>query len=134
MPYVAITRLRVRSWRYLPMFLLQSFRADRQAKAASGNLAADVLADANWTFWTRSVWSDEAAMRAFMTAPPHRNIMPRLIEWCDEAALAHWTQDTAEPPSWQEVHSRLMKDGRRSRVAHPSAQQDKFEFPSPRAA
>jgi hypothetical protein len=134
MPLVAITRLRVRSWRYLPMFLLQSFRAERQAKAAPGNLAAGELADADRTFWTRSVWSDEAVMRGFMTAPPHRNIMPRLIEWCDEAAFLHWTQETAEPQSWQEAHRRLMKERRRSRVAHPSERQDKFEFPPPRAA
>jgi heme-degrading monooxygenase HmoA len=134
MPLVAITRLRVRSWRYLPAFLLQSFRAERQAKAAPGNLAADELADGDRTFWTRSMWTDAAAMRAFVIAPPHRNIMPRLIEWCDEAAFVQWAQESAELPSWQEAHRRLMKEGRRSRVAHPSGRQDKFEFPPPRAA
>ena len=33
MPLVAITRLRVRSWRYLPIFFLQALRSD-QASAA----------------------------------------------------------------------------------------------------
>ena len=37
MPFVSITRLRVRSWRYLPGFLIQSFRAARQAKRATGS-------------------------------------------------------------------------------------------------
>jgi hypothetical protein len=32
MPFVSITRLRVRRWRYLPQFLFQSIRAARQAK------------------------------------------------------------------------------------------------------
>jgi hypothetical protein len=32
MPFVSITRLRVWSWRYLPGFLIQSFRAARQAR------------------------------------------------------------------------------------------------------
>jgi hypothetical protein len=32
MPIVSLTRLRVRSWRYLPGFLLDSVRSARQAK------------------------------------------------------------------------------------------------------
>jgi hypothetical protein len=39
MPLVSITRLRVRSFRYLPAFLLGSLRSAREAKNASGNLA-----------------------------------------------------------------------------------------------
>jgi hypothetical protein len=35
MPFVSITRLRVRSWRYLPGFLIQALRTARQAKDAS---------------------------------------------------------------------------------------------------
>jgi len=66
MPFVSITRLRVRRWRYVPQFLIQSIRAARQAKRAAGNLAVSVLRDADRTFWTRTVWRDEAAMRSFM--------------------------------------------------------------------
>jgi len=66
MPFVSITRLRVRAWRYLPAFLIRSFRVARQARRATGNLGVCVLRDANLAFWTRTVWSDEAAMRSFM--------------------------------------------------------------------
>jgi hypothetical protein len=38
MPLVSITRLRVRSFRFLPAFLLGSLRSAREAKNASGNL------------------------------------------------------------------------------------------------
>jgi hypothetical protein len=65
MPFVSITRLRVRRWRYLPQFLFQSIRAARQAKRAAGNLAVSVFRDADRAFWTRAVWRDEAAMRSF---------------------------------------------------------------------
>ena len=128
MPFVSITRLRVRRWRYLPGFLIQSLRAALQAKRATGNLAVSVLRDAGRAFWTRTVWRDEAAMRAFMRSGVHRRIMARLPEWCDEAALVRWVQDAGEPPSWVEAHRRLQGEGRRSRVSHPSEAQRRFEI------
>jgi hypothetical protein len=42
-------------------------------------------------------------MRSFMLSGAHRNVMPRLAEWCDEAAVAHWIQGAVEPPSWPEA-------------------------------
>lgn len=134
MAYVSVTRLRVRSWRYLPAFLIQSFRSARQAKRTAGNIAAFVLRDANGAFWTRTVWSDEMAMRSFMRSGVHRRAMPLLPQWCDEAAVVHWIQDGVELPSWEEAHRRLQHEGRRSRVAHPSEAQRRFTIPLPRPA
>ena len=82
MPFVSVTRLRVRSWRYLPGFVIQSLRAVRQAKLADGSLAVSVLRDADCAFWTRTVWRDEAAMRSFMRsggASPHHGAAPRVV-------------------------------------------------------
>ena len=132
MPLVSITRLRVRSFRYLPAFLLGSLRSAREAKTASGNLAVSVLSDANLAFWTRTLWTDERAMRAFMFAPAHRRVIPKLLQWCDEAAVTHWLQDSLEPPSWQEVHRRLQHEGRTSKVDHPSIGQLRFAIPPPK--
>jgi hypothetical protein len=132
MPFVSITRLRVRSFRYLPVFLIGAFRSARQAKNAPGNLAVSLLSDSNFTFWTRTLWSDELSMRAFMLAGAHHSIMPRLLQWCDEAAVAHWLQESPEPPSWQEVYRRLQREGRASKVDHPSAAQQCFEIPPPK--
>jgi hypothetical protein len=132
MPFVSITRLRVRSFRYLPVFLIGAFRSARQAKHASGNLAVSLLSDSNFTFWTRTLWSDERSMRAFMLVGAHRRIMPRLLQWCDEAAVAHWLQESPEPPSWQEAYRRLQREGRASKVDYPSAAQSRFEVPPPK--
>jgi Domain of unknown function (DUF3291) len=126
---VSITRLRVQSLRYLLAFLLGSLRSAREAKNASGNLAVSLLSDAHLAFWTRTLWTDERSMRAFMFAPAHRAVMPKLLEWCDEAAVTHWLQETPEPPSWQEVHRRLQQEGRTSKVDHPSEAQMRFEIP-----
>jgi hypothetical protein len=132
MPFVSITRLRVRSFRYLPVFLIGAFRSARQAKHASGNLAVSLLSDSNFTFWTRTLWSDERSMRAFMLVGAHRRIMPRLLQWCDEAAVAHWLQESPEPPSWQEAYRGLQREGRASKVDYPSAAQSRFEVPPPK--
>src|SRR5262249_18840325 len=131
MPFVSITRLRVRSFRYLPGFLLGSLRSPWQAGDAPGNLAVTLLNDSHLTFWTRTLWRDEAAMRAFMLAGTHRGVMSRLLQWCDEAAVAHWLQDSPEPPSWQDAQRRLKSEGRTSRVAHLSVAQLTFQIPPP---
>ena len=131
MPVIAVTRLRVRSWRYLPMFVVQSIRAARQAAASQGNRSTKLLRDQGKAFWTATSWSDEAAMKQFMHAPPHGPVMKKLLEWCDEAALVHWTQTEADIPSWVEAHARLQRDGRRSKVNHPSAAHDAFQIPAP---
>ena len=93
MPLVSITRLRVRSWRYIPAFTVAAFRAALQARRAKGNLAVSLLREAHNTFWTRSLWTDAAAMKSFMVSDAHRTIMPKLLEWCDEASVTRWTQE-----------------------------------------
>ena len=91
-----------------------------------------LLRDAHWTFWTKTAWKDEDAMRAFMFTEPHRRAMPELSRWCDEAAVVHWTQESDALPDWQEAHRRLVAEGRRSRLRRPSAAHENFEIPPPR--
>jgi hypothetical protein len=92
-----------------------------------------LLAEARRTFWTRTIWSSEGAMRAFMRGEPHRRAMSRLAAWCDEAAVAHWTQDSSEPPSWSEAWQRMQRDGRPSMVDHPAPAHTDFQIIAPRA-
>jgi hypothetical protein len=134
MPLVSITRLRVRRWRYLLSFLVYALASARQARGAPGSLAVSLLNDADFAFWTRTVWADEAAMRAFMLSGPHRRVMPQLLGWCDEASVVHWSQNAAEPPPWPEAHRRLQAEGRRSRVRYPSERQQRFKIPAPRVS
>jgi Domain of unknown function (DUF3291) len=129
--FVSLTRLRIRYRRHLPFFVLQSLRSARQARAASGNIAVSLLADQNRTYWTRSLWSDVAAMRAFMLSGVHRSAMRKLAAWCDEASVAHWTQATAQLPSWEEAHRRMQGEGRRSKVNHPSPEHEAFQIAVP---
>jgi heme-degrading monooxygenase HmoA len=123
MPLVAVTRLRIRSYRFLVPFAWHAWRSSRQAKHAAGNLGVQVRKVDGIAFWTLTVWQDDAAMRAYRNAPPHRSAMPKLLEWCDEAAVAHWHQASAELPGWDTAERRLAESGRVSRVNHPSADQ-----------
>ena len=111
MPVISITRLRVRSWAYLPPFAVQTLRSAFQAARSDGNLAMNLLREPGNTFWTCTSWSSEAAMKAFMHAKPHGPTMRRLLEWCDEAALVHWTQEELELPTWKRRHKRIQKMG-----------------------
>jgi hypothetical protein len=131
MPVVSITRLRVRSWRYFPSFALHTFRIAFQAAKADGVLKVTLLRDPHNTYWTSTSWASEAAMKAFMHAKPHGPTMRRLLEWCDEASLVHWTQDGPDLPTWTEAHRRLVAEGRPSKVNHPTAAHTALTFPPP---
>ena len=129
---ITVTRLRLRSLRFLVPFIVYSFRSMRQVKRSPGNIAADAMRDQHGGFWTRSVWRDVESMRAFMTSGAHRQAMPKLLDWCDEAALVHWEQDTPALPEWDEAHRRLVTQGRRSKVRYPSPAHERLDVPVPR--
>ncbi|NWF60629.1 MAG: DUF3291 domain-containing protein [Fischerella sp.] len=132
MALISVTRLRLRSVRYLPSFLWESLLSVLQAKRASGNLKTRLVRDANLAFWTLTAWESEAAMRAFMTAGAHRRAMPKLLEWCDEASFVHWHQETAELPDLREAHRKIVTEGRMSKVNHPSPAQMSKQIAQPR--
>ncbi|MEP6961069.1 MAG: DUF3291 domain-containing protein [Acidobacteriota bacterium] len=132
MAFISVTRLRVRSVWQLPKFLWHATRSSAQARKSAGNLGVSLLNDAKLVFWTKTAWTDEAAMRAFLLSGQHKKAMPVLMNMCDEAAVAHWVQDSATLPTWQEAHRRLRESGRSSKVRHPSAAHEAFEIPPPR--
>lgn len=133
MPVISVTRLRVRRWWYLPAFLIAAIRSSRQAKRAQGNLGVNLLTDRRKAFWTCTAWESEGAMKQFMLATPHGPTMRKLLTWCDEAALMHWTQSDPELPSWPDAHRRLQSGGRRSKVLFPSPAHESFTIDPPSA-
>jgi len=132
MPFVSITRLRVRSIRFLPSFVLYTFRSLRQVKGSSGFRGGGLLADRSWTFWTMTVWDNQECMRSYMTAGAHKAAMPRLLDWCDEASVVHWDQPEAALPSWGEADQRMRAGGRASKVHNPSPRHATLSYRAPR--
>ena len=42
--------------------------------------------------------------------------MPKLLDWCDEASIAHWTHEDTGLPSPEEALARMRRQGRLSKV------------------
>ena len=93
------------------------------ALGAPGNVAAKVRRAEGFAFWTMTAWQDEAAMSAYRITPPHLCAMPKLLEWCDEAAVVHWNEESAELPAWGIAERRMAESGRLSKVNYPSGDQ-----------
>lgn len=123
MPHISLTRLRIRSLRFLPLFAWHAIRSNRQVQRAPGFLLGSLLPDRQWTFWTMTAWDSPESMRAYMISGAHKTAMPRLLYWCDEASVAHWAQPDASLPTWAEADHRMRTTGRPSKVLHPSPQQ-----------
>jgi hypothetical protein len=130
--FASVTRLRVRALRYVPAFLWMTFLSQRQVVRAPEFVGGKLLIDAGRTFWTLTAWGSERAMKAFRGSGPHAKVMPKLMEWCDEASYAHWTSGSDAIPSWPEAYERLLREGHLSRVAHPSPNHEARQFAMPR--
>ena len=118
MAFNSITRLRLRSFFTLPAFLRDARASAEQAGRSAGFISGALLLEGRMVFWTRTAWESEAAMKAYRDSDVHRAVMPKLVDWCDEASVAHWV---GEPVSdWDEIYKQMTAAGRLSRVRHPT--------------
>ena len=80
MPHVSVTRLRLRSPRYLPLFAFRTQQVLRQVRRSPGFLGGQVLPGSWHTFWTMTVWEGAELARSFMTSGTHLRVMPALLD------------------------------------------------------
>ena len=78
--YVAMaSRLPLRSYRFIPGFLRDTLQIRRQLADTPGLVGYALNAGlARKTFWTFSVWDDQASLDKFAAGDPHRRIIGRL--------------------------------------------------------
>ena len=131
MVFVSLTRLRLRSSRFLPAFAVHAIGSRQQVRRSEGFLRGAVLADGHRTFWTITAWESADDMRRYMLAGAHKAAMPKLLHWCDEASVAHWEQETNTLPTWAEADRRMRESGRVSKVLHPSPDHAGMSFAPP---
>lgn len=71
-------------------------------------------------------------MRAYITGGSHLKAMPKLLDWCDEASIVHWTQDDDAIPDWSTAARRMRVEGRPSKVRYPAPNHAELDFAAPR--
>src|SRR4051812_47095333 len=103
MPFVSITRLRLRSAWYLLPFFIHAQRSSSQMVRNSRFIKAKTLLDKNLASWTMSLWHKEPDMRASRNADAHKKPLPNRHPCWDEAAVTHWQQEGEEFPAWTEA-------------------------------
>jgi hypothetical protein len=118
--------------RFMPLFAWHALRSNRQVQRAQGFLHGALLPDHDRTFWTMTAWDSQESMRAYMTTGNHKQAMSHLMEWCDEASVAHWEQESEALPSWEEADRRMRTSGRVSKVHKPSAHHADLSYRAPR--
>ncbi len=121
MPFLSLTRLRLRSRIYVLTFAWRVWTSCRQPKPAPGFLRGSLGRDPDGGFRTMTLWTDEAAMRQYRAAGAHRQAMPKLLDWRHEAAVAHWERDGEALLTGEEARDRMVQRGRVSKVRHPTA-------------
>lgn len=117
---VSITRLRVRSIWYMPLFALHAIRSMTQAQQANGIIHTETRVERWDTHWTKTVWKDEGAMKDYRSSGAHQLAMRVLAQICSEASVSRWQQETPEVPGWETAHRHMLEHGKQSKVKHPS--------------
>ncbi|MDA8358446.1 MAG: hypothetical protein M0Z95_19640 [Actinomycetota bacterium] len=111
--YVAMTsRLPLRSHRFVPGFLFDTLRIRRQLAATRGLVAYGLQAQlAAKTFWTFSVWEDQASQDAFARSDPHRHITAQLKAHMGTTRFRFVEVNGSDLPwSWMQVVASLHDD------------------------
>ena len=131
MPVIVVTRLRLRDPAFLDAFFAHAVAVVEQARNSHGNLHADVLAEANNTYWTRTAWQERDLVDAFVGSEPHLNTMDRIEDWCDEATFIDWEQASTDLPDWQDGYQRLVANGQAASLTHATKAHHTRDFPAP---
>ena len=126
--YVSVTRLKLRRWYFLPIFLFINFFVIRKFRRAPGLIQGKVMVDYHLAFWTLSLWAQETDMRQFRNGPRHLKAMRKTPEWACEAVSYSWTRNTLDFPPWNEVCEKLKTLGKYSTLNHPSEAFKRREF------
>jgi hypothetical protein len=106
--YISVTGLRLHSAWQAPRFWWHTLRSLRQARHAPGNLRVEAHVIAG-THHTMTVWTDVAAMRAFLASGAHLAAM-RAFRTIGTGRTLGYT--TPEPPPWEEALARWRRESR----------------------
>ena len=104
--YLAMaSRLPLKSYRFIPGFLLDAMRIRRQLANTSGLLGYGLNAQlTHKTFWTFSVWEDQSSLDAFAGTDPHRRITRGMQPRMEESRFEFLTiSGDSLPMTWEQM-------------------------------
>jgi hypothetical protein len=108
--YVAMaSRLPLKSYRFVPGFLRDTQPIRRQLGQTAGLVGYTLNAGlTRKTFWTFSVWEDQASLDKFAATDPHRQIIGRLRPRMNPTKFEFFTVSGADLPlTWPQILERL---------------------------
>jgi heme-degrading monooxygenase HmoA len=113
--YVAMaSRLPLKRSRSIPGFLRDALAIRRQLARADGLVGYALDAElAHKTFWTFSVWEDQASLDAFASSEPHRAITRRLRPLMGQTRFEFFPVSAASlPRTWDQMKAPLRSERR----------------------
>ena len=108
MAYISITGLRLNSFFHSPRFWWLAIRSMRQAMNAPGNISASAQT-INGIHHTLTVWTNEAAMRAYLVQGAHLQAMKAFRSIATGKTIGFEAETV---PLWTEVHRIWLEKGR----------------------
>lgn len=131
MRIISVTRLRLRSIRFLPSLYWKTRKLRQFLEKAPGFVKGKLLADRNRAFWTMTMWEDLDSMRAFRNSKAHAAVIPNGVRWCDEVSGVYWETQADELPDWDEAYRRMSESGKPSSLKFPSADSKASRYKRP---
>jgi hypothetical protein len=108
--YVAMaSRLPLKAYRFVPGFLRDTMQIRRQLAQSAGLVGYTLNAGlARKTFWTFSVWADQASLDKFAASEPHRDIIGRLRPRMGPTRFEFFPISGADLPlTWAQITARV---------------------------
>lgn len=109
-PYLVMaTRLPLKQHRSVPGFFRATSKIRRQLASADGLIGYTLRAQPlRKTFWTVSVWRDQASLDRFAAAEPHNRIVRTTRPQMGQSTFVTWTCIEADlPPAWPDARRRI---------------------------
>jgi len=106
--YISITGFRLIGWWHWPRFWWHTLRSIAQARRAHGNLRVEARI-INGVHYTLTVWTDERAMRTFLTVGAHLGAMKAYRSLGSGRTLGF---NAHRPPDWEAALHRWIAEAR----------------------
>lgn len=131
MVLVSVTRLHLKSPMYVPAWLWHTAQSTWQIINTPGFVGGELVVDKYGGAWTLTMWKNEVAMHNYRNSGAHRQVMPFIQKWCDEAAVVHWEQADGNLPDMAQAMSYMVENGRFTRLSQPSSRHREQKIPAP---